>query len=106
MDGCTYEVSAEGPIITVKIAGRMRAEDAGPIIDSFEKLIPHDEDFELHLQIPDLAQYDSRAREMWVESLQKHRQFCKQIVLYGARPVIRMVASTVALVLRVPVEFR
>ncbi len=106
MDGCTYEVSAVGPIITVKIAGRMRAEDALPIVSAFEKLIPRDAYFELHLQLADLLQYDSKAREMWVDSLQKHRKFCKQIVLYGARPVIRMVASTVALVLRVPVEFR
>lgn len=92
-------------MVRVQIAGRMLEDDARPIIAEFERLVPSGE-FELHLELAGLEQYDPAARALWVESLHSRRARCCRIVLFGARPVIRMVASTIALVLRVPVEFR
>lgn len=82
----------------------MTEADALAAIRDFEQVVP-DTSFEFHVHVGELQKYDGAAREAWTRGLGRHRQRCRRVVIYNATPLIRMAAATVALILRLPMDF-
>jgi hypothetical protein len=74
------------------------------IID-FEAALPHQGSFEFHVHVGALAKYEGAAREAWTRGLGRHKARCRRVVIHNASPLIRMAAATVALILRLPMDF-
>lgn len=99
-----YQIDRNGATIHMTLRGEMRLEGAEQVIARFEDLLPSGS-FEFHAHMTELAKYDAASREAWTRVLRKHRTRCTKIVIYGARPLVRMAAATVAMIVRLPIDF-
>jgi len=91
-------------IVHLTLSGVMTGEDAKAAIAAFNDAIPMGE-FELYAHLKELEKYESEARELWTTALREVRGQISGIRMFGARPIIRMVASTIAMMLRIPMTF-
>lgn len=100
-----FQIGLDGKRVRATFSGEMTHEDACVAIERFELTIPSSGTFEFHADLRDLTRYDAAARQAWTQVLNRHRERCSRIWIYGARPIIRMAAATVALIVRLPMEF-
>jgi len=75
-------------------------------ISLFEQLLPVEGEYEFHADLSELRKYDADAREAWTKVLRRQHDRCTKIVIYGARPLVRMAAATVAMLARLPIELK
>lgn len=100
-----YQATREGSSVHVTLSGVMTGEAAAKAIAAFEQEIPVSGRFALHVHLKGLDRYEPDARKAWTEALSRVRDRCTKIVLYGAKPLVRMAAATVALIIRLPMDF-
>jgi len=95
-----------GRVVWIRMDGVMNKAGALSAIAAFEREVPLVGEFEFRADLTGLEKYEAAAREAWTKALMKQRDRISKIVIVGARAIVRMAAATVALVLRLPMEFR
>jgi ABC-type transporter Mla MlaB component len=90
--------------VTVTLSGVMDEDAATEVIRDFEAALPI-EPFVMRANLRELERYEAAARAAWTESLKQCRDQIECIVIVGARPLVRMAAATVAMLIRIPIEF-
>jgi hypothetical protein len=102
----TFEVRRQDDVVHMTISGPMMVEDALVAITAFEGALPPGE-FEFHAHLREMTKYDKPAREAWTQCLLVLKPRIRRVVIYGARPLIRMAAATiVAVIVRIPIDFQ
>jgi hypothetical protein len=102
----TFSVSRDGDQVHLEICGAMTEAGAKEAIRAFLDALPLAAEFEFHANLKRMTRYDKAARERWTETLSDVRDRCRKITIYGASALIRMAAATVALIARIPMDFK
>jgi len=105
-DEFTHRAWRRGDEVHIEISGEMTEDDANESIASFHNTLPLKGNFEFHAHLKGLLRYEKAAREAWTIALSDVRERCTRVVIYGAKPLIRMGAATVLLIARLPMEFK
>jgi hypothetical protein len=87
------------------LIGVMDEVCARAAILSFEAALRPNEPFEFHVHLGKLERFEAAARQAWTEALRRHRKNCTYVKIYGARPLARMAAATVTMMLRLRMDF-
>src|SRR6266511_208866 len=102
----TFSVKRVGDEVHLEICGAMTGDGAKAAILAFLDALPLSGEFEFHANLTRMTRYEKEARERWTETLSDVRERCRHITIYGAKPLIRMGAATVALIARLPMDFK